>query len=294
MGLQAPRSGSAACSRFSNKSTQGSPFSTGSFFNYKHLHHSDPIYSSKKMRFDIITIFPRIVDAYLSDGILKRALQSGLIEVRAHNLRDYASDRHRSVDDYPYGGGPGMVMKPEPFFRAVRSIKSDGLDTLTIMVTPQGRLFKQETALALSKEKRRLLFLCGRYEAIDERVRDGITDLEISTGDYILTGGELPALVIIDSIVRLLPGALGDEHSAEAESFSWGILDYPHYTRPPEHEGRKVPDVLISGDHKEILRWRRKEALRRTLLRRPGMLGEAMLSDDDNKLLSEIKEEEER
>lgn len=292
MGLQAPRSESAACSRFSNKSTQGSLFSTGSFFNHKHLHQPGPIYSSEKMRFDIITIFPRIVDAYLSDGILKRAMQSGLIEVRAHNLRDYTSDRHRSVDDYPYGGGPGMVMKPEPFFRAVSSIKSDGLDTLTIMVTPQGRLFKQETALSLSKEKRRLLFLCGRYEAIDERVRDGLTDLEISTGDYILTGGELPALVIIDSIVRLLPGALGDEHSAEAESFSWGILDYPHYTRPPEHEGRKVPDVLISGDHKEILRWRRKEALRRTLLRRPGMLGEAMLSDDDNKLLSEIKEEE--
>lgn len=244
------------------------------------------------MRFEIITIFPGIVDAYFSDGILKRALQSGLIDVKAHNLRDYTSDKHRSVDDYPYGGGPGMVMKPEPFFKAVRSIKSDGLDTLTIMMTPQGRLFNQETALTLSKEKRRLLFLCGRYEAIDERVSEGLTDLELSTGDYILTGGELPALVIIDSIVRLLPGALGDELSAEAESFSWGILDYPHYTRPPEHEGRKVPDVLVSGNHKEILRWRRKEALRRTLLRRPWMLGKTLLSDDDCKLLSEIKEEE--
>jgi tRNA (guanine37-N1)-methyltransferase len=185
-----------------------------------------------------------------------------------------------------------MVMKPEPFFRAVNSIKEDGIETLTLMMSPQGQPFNQDMARELSGETRRLLFLCGRYEAIDERVRDSLVDRELSIGDYVLTGGELPALVIIDGIVRLLPGALGDEYSAKEESFSWGILDYPHYTRPPECEGRKVPDVLLSGNHKEILLWRRKEALRRTLLRRPELLQRALLTDEDYRLLSEIKEEE--
>lgn len=184
-----------------------------------------------------------------------------------------------------------MVLKPEPLFRAVKSIKSDGIETCTIMVSPQGRRFDQEMAISLSREKKRFLFICGRYEAVDERVREGLVDLEISIGDYILSGGELPALVIIDSIVRLLPGALGDEHSVEEESFSWGILDYPHYTRPPEHEGLKVPDVLLSGNHGEIARWRRKEALRRTLRRRPELIESASLTEEDYKLLSEIKEE---
>jgi len=244
------------------------------------------------MRYDIITIFPGIFNAYFSEGILRRAIQNGIVEIRVHNLRDYTTDRHKTVDDYPYGGGPGMVMKPEPFFRAVREIKADGLETCTIMLTPQGRLFNQEMALSFSKEKRRLLFICGRYEAIDERVREGLVDIEVSIGDYILTGGELPALVIIDSVVRLLPGALGDTHSSEEESFSWGILDYPHYTRPPDFEGMKVPDILLSGNHREIARWRRKEALRRTLLRRPELLQRALLTDDDHKLISEIKEED--
>jgi len=244
------------------------------------------------MRCDIITIFPGIFNAYFSEGILRRAIQNGIVEIRVHNLRDYTTDRHKTVDDYPYGGGPGMVMKPEPFFRAVREIKADGLETCTIMLTPQGRLFNQEMALSFSKEKRRLLFICGRYEAIDERVREGLVDIEVSIGDYILTGGELPALVIIDSVVRLLPGALGDTHSSEEESFSWGILDYPHYTRPPDFEGMKVPDILLSGNHREIARWRRKEALRRTLLRRPELLQRALLTDDDHKLISEIKEED--
>src|SRR6266498_5516321 len=202
------------------------------------------------MKCEVITIFPRIFEAYLSEGILRRALDKGIIEVKVHNLRDYTADKHRTVDDYPYGGGPGMVMKPGPFFSAVKSIKNDGIDTRTIMVSPQGKLFNQEMASALSLETRRLLFLCGRYEAIDERVRDSLVDSEISIGDYILTGGELPALVIIDAIVRLLPGALGDEYSAKEESFSWGLLDYPHYTRPSEFEGMNVPDALLSGNHK--------------------------------------------
>lgn len=244
------------------------------------------------MRCEVITIFPEFFNAYFSLKIFERALQQRIIEIKVHNLRDYTTDRHRTVDDYPYGGGPGMVLKPEPFFRAVKDIKADGLETCTIMLSPQGKPFNQETALALSREEKRLLFICGRYEAIDERVRDALVDREISIGDYILTGGELPALVIIDSLVRLVPGALGDEHSTEEESFSWGILDYPHYTRPPEYEGLNVPGVLLSGNHGEIARWRRKEALRRTLSRRPELLQKASLTDEDDRLLVEIKEEE--
>lgn len=254
------------------------------------------IYNSKevrkRMRCEIITIFPDIFDAYFSEGILKRAIQKGIVEVKVHSLRDYTTDKHRTVDDYSYGGGPGMVMKPEPFFRAVKSIKEDGVETHTIMVSPQGKSFHQEMALTLSKEKKRLLFICGRYEAIDERVREALVDSEISIGDYVLSGGELPALVIIDTIVRLLHGALGDEYSLKEESFSWGILDYPHYTRPPEYEGIKVPDVLLSGNHKEIMRWRRKQALKRTLHSRPDLIHRVPLTDEDYTLLSEIKEEE--
>lgn len=244
------------------------------------------------MRLEVITIFPAIFDAYFSNGILKRAARSGIVEIKVHNLRDFTSDRHRSVDDYPYGGGPGMVMKPEPFFGAVNSVKKDGIETCTIMLTPQGRLFNQDIAKTLSEEKRRLLFICGRYEEIDERVRQSLVDMEMSIGDYVLTGGELPALVIIDSIIRLLPGALGDDRSADEESFSWGLLDYPHYTRPPEYAGLRVPDVLVSGNHAEIARWRRKEALRKTLHRKPDLLQKAALSGEDYKMISEIKEED--
>ncbi|HWR57391.1 MAG TPA: tRNA (guanosine(37)-N1)-methyltransferase TrmD [Thermodesulfovibrionales bacterium] len=244
------------------------------------------------MKCEIITIFPDIFNAYFGESIVKRAVQKGIIELKVRNLRDYSTDKHRTVDDAPYGGGPGMVMKPEPFFKAVRSVKADGVETHTIALSPQGRRFDQEMALRLSREERRLLFLCGRYEAIDERVREALVDEEISIGDYILTGGELPALVIIDGIVRLLPGALGDGCSVKEESFSWGILDYPHYTRPPDFEGLRVPDVLISGNHRDIVRWRRKEALRRTLDRRPELLQQALLTDEDRRLLSEIKEEE--
>ncbi len=238
--------------------------------------------------FDVITIFPEIFNAYLGESILKRALQKGLLDVTIYNLRDFTTDKHRTVDDYPYGGGPGMVMKIEPIYNAVQAIKSNGLERLTVMLSPQGRQYNQEIAETLSREKRRIIFICGRYEGIDERVRESLVDEEISIGDYVLTGGELAALVIIDSIARLIPGVLGDEESAKEESFTWGILDYPHYTRPPEFMGRKVPDVLLSGNHKEIWRWRRREAIRRTLMKRPDLLKKTGLSSEDNEIINEL------
>jgi tRNA (guanine37-N1)-methyltransferase len=243
------------------------------------------------MKYDIITIFPEIFHAYLSRGILKRALQKRLIEVNVHNLRDFTKDRHRTVDDYPYGGGAGMVMKPEPFFTAVEAVCPERTKRRVIMLSPAGKRFDQDMAVELSSEHKRLLFLCGRYEAIDERVRIALVDDETSIGDYILTGGEMPALVIIDAVTRLIPGVVGDRHSVEAESFSWGILDYPHYTRPSVFNDLAVPEVLLSGNHRDILRWRRKEALRRTLQRRPELLEKTKLCDEDYKLISEIKEE---
>ncbi|KAF0143803.1 MAG: tRNA (guanine37-N1)-methyltransferase [Nitrospirae bacterium] len=244
------------------------------------------------MKFDIITIFPEIFNAYLNESIIKRAINKKIIEAKVHNLRDFTADRHRTVDDYPYGGGPGMVMKPEPFFNAVETIKSDGIPRRTIMLSPQGKVFNQGMALSMSKETQDMILICGRYEAVDERVRENLVDEEISIGDYILTGGELPALVIIDTVARLIPGVLGDERSNEEESFTWGILDYPQYTRPPEFRGLMVPEVLLSGNHKDISNWRRKEALRRTILKRPDLIGRALLTDKDHKLVSEIKEEE--
>lgn len=243
------------------------------------------------MKYGIITIFPEIFHAYLDEGILKRALLKGLIEVYVHDLRDFAEDRHRTVDDYPYGGGSGMVMKPEPFFNAVETLYPDKSQRRVILLNPAGKKFDQDMAVELSKENSHLLFLCGRYEAIDERVKITLVDDEISVGDYILTGGELPALVIIDAVTRLIPGVLGDNHSVEAESFSWGILDYPHYTRPSLFRNIAVPEILLSGNHKDIMRWRRKEALRRTLERRPDLIESANLSKDDYVLLREIKEE---
>jgi len=244
------------------------------------------------MKCSVITIFPEIFHAYLNESIMKRAALKGLLDVAIHNLRDYTTDRHRTVDDYPYGGGAGMVMKPEPFFKAVETICPDPFSRRVIMLSPAGKRFEQETAVELSNESKTLVFLCGRYEAIDERVRTELVNDEISAGDYVLTGGELPALVIIDAVVRLIPGVLGDEHSAEVESFSWGILDYPHYTRPPEFRNLKAPEILLSGHHKDIERWRRKEALRRTLMNRPDLFEKASLSDIDYKLIKEIKEEE--
>jgi tRNA (guanine37-N1)-methyltransferase len=243
------------------------------------------------MKCEILTIFPEIFHAYLGESILKRAMQSGHIQVTIHHLREYTSDKHRTVDDYPYGGGSGMVMKPEPFFAALDALCPDRLQRRVIMLSPAGRRFDQRLAEELARESRHLVFLCGRYEAIDERVRSALADDEISIGDYVLTGGELPALVIIDAVARLLPGVLGDEHSAEVESFSWGILDYPHYTRPPEFRGLAVPEILLSGNHKDILRWRRKQALLRTLRQRPELLEKILLNKEDIELMREIKEE---
>lgn len=244
------------------------------------------------MRCDVLTIFPDLINSYLDEGILKRAHQKGLLDARVCNIRDFASGRHNETDDYPFGGGPGMVFKPEPIFRAMDALKEDGKPRRVVLLTPQGRPFDQSMAEDFSREEKRLVFICGRYEGIDERVRLSLVDEEVSIGDYVLTGGELAALVIIDAVTRLVPGALGDERSIDDESFSWGLLDYPHYTRPREFRGQGVPDVLISGNHKEIEAWRRKEALRKTLKMRPELIKEIELTDSDKKMISEIEEEQ--
>lgn len=243
------------------------------------------------MKCDVLTLFPDIINAYLKESILKRAQEKKLLEVKIYNIRDFVSDKHKSVDDYPFGGGAGMVIKPEPFFKAIDFIKKDNKERRIILLSPQGKTFNQSLAKEFSKEKRRLVFICGRYEGIDERVSISLIDEEISIGDYVMTGGELAALVIIDASARLIRGALGDERSVEEESFSWGLLDYPHYTRPREFQGLSVPDILLSGNHKEIWRWRRKEALRKTLKVRPDLIEKVQLTDNDKKIISEIEEE---
>lgn len=243
------------------------------------------------MKCDVLTLFPDILTAYLGESILKRAIEKKLLEVKLVNLRDFASGPHRTVDDAPYGGGAGMVFKPEPLFRAMDSLREDNEPRKVVLLSPQGRPFNQAMAEAFSREASRFVFICGRYEGIDERVRSIIDD-EVSIGDYVITGGELAALIIIDAVTRLLPGALGDERSAEDESFSWGLLDYPHYTRPREFKGMHVPEVLLSGNHRDIKIWRRKEALKKTLQMRPDLIEKVTLTDLDKKILSEIKEEE--
>lgn len=239
-------------------------------------------------KIDVITIFPEMIEPYLDCSIIGKARERGIVSIRTHNLRDYTHDRHRTTDDTPYGGGPGMLMKVEPIASAFEAILSDGIPSRNILVTPQGRPFDQSMAEELSRDDRRLIILCGRYEGIDERIVDYYIDDEISVGDYVLTGGELPALVIIDASVRLLGGVVGDEDSLHDESFSWGILDYPQYTRPSRWRGLGVPEVLKSGNHAEIDRYRRKEALRRTMLRRPDLLDRVDLSETDKKLIEEI------
>jgi tRNA (guanine37-N1)-methyltransferase len=242
-------------------------------------------------KFSIVTIFPDMVKVYLGCSILKRAIEKNIITVSIHDLRDYSADRHKTVDDYSYGGGPGMVMKPEPFFRIVETLWPVREDRRMIMLSPRGRVFSQDIARELSEEKRELVLLCGRYEAIDERVREHLADDEISIGDYVLTGGELPALVIIDAVSRLLPDVLGDSRSAEDESFSEGLLDYPHYTRPEVFRDMSVPKVLLSGNHEEIRKWRQKQSLMATIQKRPDLLERYSLSDEEKLLLEEIKEE---
>lgn len=222
--------------------------------------------------FDVITIFPQIIHAYLKLSILKKAIEGNLIDVKVYDLRDYTTDKHRMVDDYPYGGGPGMVMKVEPFYNAYKSLVADGIDRFVVLLTPQGKTFNQEMALEFKERRERIVLLCGRYEGIDERVKELIVDEEVSIGDYVLTGGELPALVIIDTVSRLMPDVLGDNESSVDETFSMGLLEYPQYTRPPEFMGLKVPDVLLSGNHNLIRQWRMKEAVSKTLKKRPDLL----------------------
>jgi tRNA (guanine37-N1)-methyltransferase len=241
------------------------------------------------MHFDIFTLFPAMFQGPLSESILKRAQVQGLLSIALHNIRDATSDRHHVVDDYPYGGGAGMVMKPEPVFAAVEAAYQGGP---IILLSPQGRLFSQRIAGELAQQPR-ITLICGHYEGIDERVRQHLATDEISIGDYVLTGGELAAMVIVDAVSRLLPGVLGGEASTREESHSSGLLEYPHYTRPPEFRGWRVPDILLSGNHAEIARWRRKEALRRTRERRPDLFAKLDLSSkQDQKLLQELLEEE--
>ncbi len=242
------------------------------------------------MTFFILTIFPNIIESYINESIIKRAIQKGLLQIKIMNIRDFAEDKHAQVDDYPYGGGAGMVMKPEPIYYAFDFINADGIKRHSILLSPQGKVHSQEKAEEILNKKKDIILLCGRYEGIDERIMY-LIDEEISVGDYILTGGELPALIIIDSVVRLIPGVLGDERSKEEESFSSGLLDYPQYTRPADFNEMNVPDVLISGNHQKIKRWRRKEAFRKTLIKKPYMISKANLTEEDNKILKELKEE---
>jgi tRNA (guanine37-N1)-methyltransferase len=242
------------------------------------------------MRFDILTLFPAMFSSPLQQSILAKAIEKGLIEVRAINIRDFALDKHQVVDDAPYGGGQGMVMKVGPIACAIEQAKSENPSARTIYLTPEGKPLNQEMARQLSSRSH-LILLCGRYEGVDERVRELFVDEEISIGDYVLTGGELAAMVLIDAVSRLLPGVLGSDRSAEEDSFFGSLLEYPQYTRPGSFRGHRVPKILLSGNHQAISLWRRKEALRRTWMRRPDLLAKAPLSEEDEKLLEEILRE---
>ena len=239
------------------------------------------------MIIDILTIFPEMVASPLEESILGKAIERGLIVVRVINIRDFATDRHQTTDDRPYGGGSGMVMKVEPLVRAIRHARSADPPGRVILLSPQGRPFSQDVAWEFSREGH-LSLVCGRYEGVDERVRRHFVDDEISIGDYVLTGGELPALVVVDAVARLLPGVLGCSESAAEESFADALLEYPQYTRPDIFEGHPVPEILLSGNHAAVRRWRRQQSLWRTRQRRPDLLKAADLSDEDRELLAEI------
>jgi tRNA (guanine37-N1)-methyltransferase len=243
------------------------------------------------MHFDVFTLFPEVFGPYLDSSILLRARQNGLLEVVLHNIRDWTTDRHHTTDDMPYGGGGGMVMKPEPIFAAVETVLGIPPTCPVILLTPQGRVFTQSVAQELAQHTH-LSLLCGRYEGIDERVREHLVSDEISIGDYVLSGGELPALALIDALTRLIPGALGDPGGAADDSHAMGLLEYPHYTRPPEFRGWTVPEILLSGDHGRVDRWRREQALLRTRQRRPDLLEKAPLSEQDRKFLAKLEEQE--
>lgn len=236
------------------------------------------------MRFDVFTLLPETLSPYLQASILQKAAERGLIEIALHNIRDWTRDKHHTTDDTPYGGGGGMVMKPEPVFEAVESVLGLEPACPVIMLSPQGRVFSQRVADELSRHER-IALLCGRYEGVDERVHEYLVTDEISIGDYVLTGGELPALIVIDAVARLIPGVLGDPEGAADDSHATGLLEYPHYTRPPEFRGWKVPDVLLSGHHGEVDRWRREQSLLRTLKRRPDLLAKADLNKKDLEFL---------
>lgn len=240
------------------------------------------------MIFDVLTIFPGIFTSPLQESLLKKALDKNLIQVRVINLRDFTLDKHHTTDDYPYGGGAGMVMKPEPIILAVEKIKSEDSAAQTILLTPQGDLLHHNLARELSKHHHWIL-ICGRYEGLDERVRLSVVDREISIGDYVLNGGEIPALVVIEAVSRFIPGFLGSNQSVEEESFAQGLLEYPQYTRPPVFRGMAVPEILLSGNHAQIQAWRRRESLRRTFLRRPDLLERAHLSEEDKKFLESLR-----
>lgn len=241
------------------------------------------------MRVDIITLFPSMFKSPFEETIIKRAQQNGLIEIHLHNLRDFTTDRHRTVDDVPFGGGAGMVMKVEPIYKAISHIKAEvGEKARVILLSPQGKTFSQKLAFQLVKEKN-LILICGRYEGVDERVREYLVDEEISIGDYVLSGGEIAAMVIVDAVVRLLPGAVGDKRSIKEDSFYRGLLDYPQYTRPAKFLNWEVPEVLRSGNHQKIREWRKRKMLEKTLLRRPDLLEKTKLTSEERKLLEEIK-----
>ncbi len=241
------------------------------------------------MRFDVVTIFPGIFDAFLRESILGKARERGLVEVRVHDLRRWATDRHKVTDDYPYGGGAGMVMKPEPLARAIGELKAERGAVPVILMSPQGERFTQALAVEMSGGAGAVI-VCGRYEGVDERVVELLVDREISIGDYVLNGGEVPAMAVIEAVSRLVPGVVGSEESTRLDSFSGGLLEHPHYTRPAEFMGRRVPEVLLSGNHAEIERWRRRESLRRTAARRPDLLAGMVLSAEDRRLLEEAGE----
>ncbi len=237
------------------------------------------------MRFDVLTVFPDLVKGVFEYGVIGKAIERGLVELKVWDLREFAEGSYRQTDDSPYGGGAGMVMKPEPIARAVEAASEEGEGKpWRILMTPQGRRFDQKGAAELL-ERQRLLLICGRYEGVDERVREAFVDEEISIGDYVLSGGEIPAMAVIETLGRLIPGVLGNEDSAENDSFSSGLLDYPHYTRPPAFRGMSVPEVLLSGNHEEIRQWRRQAALRRTLERRGDLLDQAKLTEEEIRLL---------
>lgn len=243
------------------------------------------------MRIDVLTLFPRMFESPFKESIMKRAIEQGLVQFVFHNLRDYTHDRHHTVDDYPYGGGSGMLLKPEPLFEAVESIKSEaGSGAPVILLTPQGRLLNHQVVQELS-EWESLILICGHYEGVDERVREHLVDDEISIGDYVLTGGELAAMVVMDAVVRLLPGVL-DSEATGMDSHACGLLEYPQYTRPGVYRGWEVPSILLSGNHGEIAGWRREQAILRTSLRRTDLLEKAALSEEEKKeLVEEIVED---